>query len=254
MYPGGYTAEITSLSPRATEKDIYNFFAYCGPIEHVEIIRSGEYACTAYVTFGDPYALETAILLSGATIVDQSVCISRWGTYVDESDIWSSPLWRMEENYSSVGTYMSRYAANSGEAVSVAQEVVKTMLAKGYVLGKDALIKAKAFDNSFHLSATAAGKVAELSNRIGLTEKIYTSMETVRSADEKYHFSDFTKSAVLVTGTVALTAAKITGKTAAAAATAFVNSSYFAKGALWVSDALARAAKSAADIGSHGGQ
>ncbi|XP_021905214.1 binding partner of ACD11 1 isoform X2 [Carica papaya] len=253
MYPGGYTAEITSLSPRATEKDISNFFAYCGAIEHVEIIRSGDYACSAYVTFKDPYALETAILLSGATIVDQSVCISRWGTYVDESDIWSSPLWRMEENYSSTGTYMSSYASSPGEAVSVTQEVVKTMLAKGYVLGKDALIKAKAFDNSFHLSATAAGKVAELSNRIGLTEKIYTSMETVRSADEKYHFSDFTKSAVLVTGTVALTAAKITGKAAAAATTAFVNSSYFAKGALWVSDALARAAKAAADIGSHGG-
>ena len=38
-YPGGYTAQVTGLSPRATEKDVYDFFAYCGGIEHVEIIR-----------------------------------------------------------------------------------------------------------------------------------------------------------------------------------------------------------------------
>lgn len=39
MYPGSYTAEVTSLSPKATEKDVYDFFAYCGAIEHVEIYR-----------------------------------------------------------------------------------------------------------------------------------------------------------------------------------------------------------------------
>lgn len=39
MSPGGYTAEVTSLSPNATEKDVYDFFAFCGAIEHVEIVR-----------------------------------------------------------------------------------------------------------------------------------------------------------------------------------------------------------------------
>ncbi|KAH8483704.1 hypothetical protein H0E87_028208, partial [Populus deltoides] len=40
MYPGGYTAEVTSLSPKAEEKDVYEFFSHCGAIEHVEIIRN----------------------------------------------------------------------------------------------------------------------------------------------------------------------------------------------------------------------
>lgn len=39
MYPGGYTAEVTSLSPKATEEDVYDFFANFGAIEHVEIVR-----------------------------------------------------------------------------------------------------------------------------------------------------------------------------------------------------------------------
>lgn len=136
----------------------------------------------------------------------------------------------------------------------MAQEVVKTMVAKGYVLGKDALIKAKALDESHQVSATAAAKFAELSNRIGLTDTIYASMETVKTVDEKLHVSDITKSAAFVTGTAAVAAATVTGRAAMAAGSAVVNSSYFAKGALWVSDMLNRAAKATSDLGSHGGK
>lgn len=39
MYPGGYTAQVTSLSPNATEKDVNDFFSHCGVVDHVEIIR-----------------------------------------------------------------------------------------------------------------------------------------------------------------------------------------------------------------------
>ncbi|RVW82614.1 Binding partner of ACD11 1 [Vitis vinifera] len=333
MYPGAYTAEVTCLSPKATEKDVYDFFIHCGMIEHLEIIRyfqtfglfsfqldadwhselglgrtfdhfygfigvllhklhslvldgrldclvgnhfdysgpavlinavstenrSGECARTAYVTFRDFYALETAVLLSGATIVDQRVCISGWGIYADESDPWSNSSWNYESN---------SMATTPREAVTVAQEVVTTMIAKGYVLGKDALIKAKAFDEAHGVSAAAAAKIAELSKRIGLTDKIYAGVEAVRSVDEKYHVSEFSKSAAnkIYGGVEAAravedryqlleftkSAAVVTGKTTVAAANAFVNSSYFAKGALWVSGILTRAANAAADLGNKG--
>lgn len=134
-----------------------------------------------------------------------------------------------------------QFVSTPGEAVTVVQEVVQTMISKGYVLSKEALSKAKAFDESHQVSSTAAAKVAELSKKIGLTDKIHSGMEAVKSVDEKYHVYDMTK-----------TAASYTGKTAVAAATAVVNSSYFAKGALWVSDVLDRAAKAAADLGHRG--
>ncbi|PHT50600.1 hypothetical protein CQW23_10347 [Capsicum baccatum] len=35
----GYTAEVTSLSPKSTEKDVQEFFGFCGAIEHVEIVN-----------------------------------------------------------------------------------------------------------------------------------------------------------------------------------------------------------------------
>ncbi|KAI7733065.1 hypothetical protein M8C21_033422 [Ambrosia artemisiifolia] len=73
----------------------------------------------------------------------------------------------------------NQYAYIAGEAVTLAQDVVKTMIAKDNVLGKDALIKAKAFDESHQVSASAAAKVAELSERIGLTDKHFAGVEAV---------------------------------------------------------------------------
>ncbi|WCJ27610.1 RNA-binding (RRM/RBD/RNP motifs) family protein [Euphorbia peplus] len=235
----GYTVEVTGLSPKITEEDLHEFFSFSGSILHVEIVRSGDYACTAYVTFKNAYSQETASLLSGATILDQRVCITRWGQYVDEFDLWNRSTSRAEDETESYQPQeRSQYVSSAGEAVTVAQEVVKSMVAKGYLLGKDTLSKAKAFDESHQVSATAAAKVAEFSERTGLADKIFAGMEAVKAVDEKYHVSDMTKSAV-----------SATGRTAAAAATSVVNSSYFSKGALWMSDALNRAAKVASDLG-----
>lgn len=250
MSSGGYTAEVTCLSSKATEADVYDFFSHCGAVEHVEIIGSGEYACTAYVTFRDAYALETAVMLTGATIVDQHVHISHWGTYMAESDPWSSSSWNPYDNSSSTVYHTNQFVSSPGEAVTV----VKTMLAKGYVLGKDALVKAKALDESHRVSATAAAKFQELSDRLGLTDTINSSMETVKSVDQRFHVSDITRSAAFVTGTAAVAAASITGRAALAAGSAVVNSDYFAKGALWVSDVLDRAAKATSEFGSHDGK
>ncbi|KAK3025369.1 hypothetical protein RJ639_044909 [Escallonia herrerae] len=246
MDTGAYTVEVTGLSHKATEKDLYDFFAFCGTIEHVEIVRAGEFACTAYVTFRDAYPLETAVLLSfgyleyvsraGATILDQRVCITRWGQHESEYDLWNQRSWKLEDEIRSTHSHGNQFSP--GEAVTMAQDVVKTMLAKGFVLSKDALGKAKAFDESHQVSATAVAKVSELSERIGLTDKFCAGVEAVKSVDERYHILDTTKSAV-----------SATGRTATAAANTVVNSSYFSKGALWMSDALSRAAKVAADLG-----
>ncbi|PIN04075.1 hypothetical protein CDL12_23388 [Handroanthus impetiginosus] len=239
MNPRGYTVEVTKLSPNATEKDVYDFFAFCGAIQRVEIVRGGEYACTAYVTFKNPHAVETAVLLSGATILDQPVCISQWGHYGDGKNLRNHSSWKIEHKSGPSDSRGQRVVPSAGEGVSLAQNVVKTVAAKGYVLGKGAVGKAKAFDESHQVSATAVAKVAELSGRVGLTDKIFAGVEAARSVDQRYHISDKTKSAV-----------SSTRKTAASAANAVVNSSYFSKGAFWLSGALNRASQAAAGLGS----
>ncbi|KZV16082.1 protein vip1, partial [Dorcoceras hygrometricum] len=177
----------------------------------------------------------------GATIVDQPVCITQWGNYEDGQNLWNRRSWKIEDDSSPSQSQEYRSVPSAGEAMTVAQDVMKTMVAKGYILGKDALGKAKSFDESHQVSAKAVAKVSELSDRFGLTDKVFAGVEAARSVNQRYHVADTTKTAV-----------SATGRTMASAATAVVNSSYFAKGALWLSGALNRAAHAAAELGNRG--
>ncbi|CAM8991222.1 unnamed protein product [Rhodiola kirilowii] len=244
MNPDVYTAQITYLSHKATEEDLYDFFSHCGVIEAVRIIRNNGYH-VGYVTFRDAYALDTALLLSGAKIIDSHVCVYPLNYYADDDGIMNGSFWQHENAGSHMTDHSDKFISSPGEAVTVAQEVVKTMVSKGYVLGKGTVVKAKAFDEYYHLSATAAAKIAELSNRVGITDKINAGLQAAKSVDQTLHVSTITMTAATFTGKAAI----ISGKAAATAACAAVNSSYFNKGALLVSDVLYRAAKVAADIG-----
>lgn len=244
----GYTVEVTNLSSRASESDLHEFFSFSGAIEHIELIRSGEYGSTAYVTFKEPYSLETAVLLSGATIVDQPVCIARWGQPNEPYNFWDTPNWYTEEEIEYRTYQTCQFNSTPQEALTIAQDVVKTMLARGYVLSKDALARARAFDESHQVTATAAAKAAELSKRIGLTDRVSgltdrvsAGVGAIRSVDETYHVSETTK-----------TVATATGRTAVKVVNGIMTSSYFSAGAMMLSDALHRAAQAAADLAAHG--
>ncbi|KAL9665446.1 hypothetical protein QQ045_020866 [Rhodiola kirilowii] len=235
MSSSGHTVEVTNLSPAASEKDVNDFFAFCGPIQQVEIIRHGDLGCTAYVTFKDPYSLETALFLNGACLLEQPVCVTRWGHQQDNQyDFWNANQY---QDYSSSSAPTSQYGPSPGEAVAMAQNAVKTVLTTGYTLGKTAATMAQEYNQSYQLTATATAKVSELTERIGLADKLFAGMEAAKSVDQKYHVTETTKQAV-----------STASKTAVNAASSVVNSSYFSKGALWMSDALNRAAKAAADV------
>nr|GMD08565.1 binding partner of ACD11 1-like [Ipomoea batatas] len=70
------TVKVSNISLRACERDIKEFFSFSGDIEYVEMRSDTEQSQVAYVTFKDSQGAETAVLLSGATIVDMSVTVT----------------------------------------------------------------------------------------------------------------------------------------------------------------------------------
>ncbi|KAL0450568.1 UNVERIFIED_CONTAM: Binding partner of ACD11 1 [Sesamum latifolium] len=238
---GTYMVEVIGLSPEASWEDVYQFFLNCGSIKRLEITRICADISIAHVEFEDAYSVKIALFLSGSEIAGQPVAICSCGTYNVDASPYLVDFGEEENGSNSVATHSGSFISTPGEAVTVVQGVMQTMILKGYVLSKDALSKARAFDESHQVSSTAAAKVAELSKKIGLTDKVHSGVEAAKYVDEKYHVSEVTKSV-----------ASYTGRTAVAAANAVVNSSYFAKGALWVSGVLDRAAKAAADLGNRG--
>ncbi|XP_058086787.1 binding partner of ACD11 1 isoform X1 [Magnolia sinica] len=226
------TVKVSNVSLGATEQDIKEFFSFSGDIECVEMQSGNERSQIAYVTFKDSQGAETALLLSGATIVDLSVTIAPARDY-QLPPAASAPPAAME----------SKAAGGAESAVQKAEDVVSSMLAKGFILGKDAVNKAKAFDEKHQFTSTATAKVASLDKKIGLSEKISigTSVvnDKVREMDNKFQVSEKTKSAF------AAAEEKVSS-----AGSAILKNRYVFTGASWVAGAFSKVAKAANDVGS----
>lgn len=225
------TVKVSNVSLGASEQDIKEFFSFSGDIEYVEMISENERSQIAYVTFKDPQGAETAVLLSGATIVDQSVIVALEPDY-ELPPTAPVPIKATER----------ANAAGGGSAIQKAEDVVSSMLAKGFILGKDAVNKAKTFDEKHQFISTASAKVASLDQKIGLSEKINMGTtivnDKVKEMDQKFQVTEKTKSA--------FAAAE---QTVSTAGSAIMKNRYVLTGASWVTGAFNKVTKAAGEVG-----
>nr|XP_043625853.1 binding partner of ACD11 1-like [Erigeron canadensis] len=227
------TVNVTNVSKDVTEKDIWEFFSFSGNIHYIELKSESEKTQHAFVTFKESQGANTAVLLTGATIGELPVSVSHVENYKLPPE--APPLTQP----GSPGTNADR----KHEVAQKAEEVVSTMLAKGYVLGKDALQRAKSFDEKHQFTSNASAKVASLDRKMGLTQKISTGTavvnEKMKEVNERYQVTEATKSAI----------AKAEQK-ANSAGSALMSNRYVSSGATWVSGAFYAIAKAAGGVGS----
>nr|XP_009775761.1 PREDICTED: uncharacterized protein LOC104225616 isoform X1 [Nicotiana sylvestris] len=225
------TVRVSNVSFGASQQDIKEFFSFSGDIEFVEMRSEDELSQVAYVMFKDPQGAETAVLLSGATIVGQSITVAL------------DPEYQLPPTASVLPTATEiKNVAGAGSAIQKAEDVVSSMLAKGFILGKDAVNKAKAFDDKHQFTSTASAKVASLDQKIGLSEKITTGAtvvnEKVKEIDQKFQVSEKTKSAIAAAE-----------QTVNNAGTVIMKNRYVLTGTSWVTGAFNRVTKAAAEVG-----
>ncbi|KAI3738453.1 hypothetical protein L2E82_28485 [Cichorium intybus] len=198
------TVQVGQLSDLASEREIHEFFSFSGEIEHIQICRDSERKKTAFVTFTDPKALEIALLLSGATLVDQVVKITPVENYIpkpEEVSAIDSALNMVRQNSFSNAEANGTSPRSGRVYASKAQDVVTSVLAKGSAIGQDAMNKAKAFDQKHKLRANASARVISLDKKVGLTEKFTVGIsvvnQKVKSVDQKLQVSDKTMAALM---------------------------------------------------------
>ncbi|KAJ7976409.1 binding partner of ACD11 1 [Quillaja saponaria] len=236
------TVQVRHVSDLACEREIHEFFSFTGEIEHIEIQNESGQSKIAFVTFKDPKALEIALLLSGATIVDQIVSITPAENYVRKHEMLEVRIVENAENVAPVDN-VSPFDEEKGNSpsngrvyVSKAQDVVTSMLAKGSAIGQDAVNKAKAFDEKHRLTASASAKVISFDKRVGLTEKFTVGIsvvnEKVKYVDERLHVSDKTMAAIFA-------AERKLNDTGSAVKT----SRYVTAGTAWLNGAFSKVAK-----------
>ncbi|KAI3793688.1 hypothetical protein L1987_36308 [Smallanthus sonchifolius] len=242
------TVQVGHLSDLATDREIHEFFSFSGDIEQVEICRDSEQNKTAFVTFKDPKALEIALLLSGATIVDQIVSITPAENYVPKPELREvhevDNAVSMAPESSSPSTAESNSSSpRSGNVyMSKAQDAVSSVLAKGSAIRQDALNKAKAFDEKHQLRANASARVNSFDKRVRLSEKFNVGVsvvnEKVKSVDQKLQVSDKTMAALLA----AERKLNDTGS-------AVKSSRYVTAGTAWLNGAFSKVAKAGQTAG-----
>ncbi|EOA19437.1 hypothetical protein CARUB_v10001749mg [Capsella rubella] len=218
------SVKVGNLSSGATEHDIKEFFSFSGEVESIDI-ESNEHS--AYVTFKDPQGAETAVLLSGASIADQSVIIEMAPNY-------SPPEAPHAETQGSGG-------GGAESVVQKAEDVVSSMLARGFILGKDAVGKAKAFDEKHGFTSTATAGVASLDQKIGLSQKLTagTSLvnEKIKAVDQNFQVSERTKSVYAAAE-----------QTVSSAGSAVMKNRYVLTGVSWAAGAFNRVAQAAGEV------
>ncbi|WOL06319.1 binding partner of ACD11 1 [Canna indica] len=225
------TVKITNVSLSASEQDIREFFSFSGEIEYIEMQSGDERSQVAFVTFKKTDGAETALLLSGATIVDLTVTITRATGYQLPATVSIPP---MSEDGSGSG---------SESGIQKAENVISTMLAKGLILSKDALDRAKSFDEKHQISSSAMTKVSSFNQKVGLREKITTGTsavnEKILQVDHKYQVSDKARSAI------AAAEQKLSN-----AGTAAMENKYVFAGVSWMIGTISKVAKTASEVGS----
>ena len=117
---------VTGLTSRIDEAQLREFFSYSGEVSSVELSGDGEVR-SAIVAFADASALPTALLLTGATIVADD-----------------PPITVVEAAGGAHGAVANPLPPAADEsAMQRAQEALSAMMAKGYMLGKDAVARVK---------------------------------------------------------------------------------------------------------------
>ncbi|XP_058728448.1 binding partner of ACD11 1-like isoform X1 [Vicia villosa] len=218
------TVKVSNISQITSKQDIEEFFSFSGDIQYIEMQRESDRTQVAYVTFKDSQGAETAVLLTGSKIGDLYVTISPVEKYqLPPEALPSSPT------------------NQSKAAVKKAEDAISTMLAKGFILGKDAINKTKSIDERLQLTSNASSTVASIDRKIGLSDKLSIGTtivnEKVKEMDERYQLSGITKLAYAVAE-----------QKASSAGSAIMSNSYVLTGASWMSSAFGAIAKAAGDV------
>ncbi|XP_028787235.1 binding partner of ACD11 1-like [Neltuma alba] len=219
------TVKVSNISLATSVKDIRDFFSFSGDIQYIEMIRESEITQVSYVTFKESKGADTAVLLTGANIGDHCVNITPVENYLLPPEALPS------------GPEKKPTPA----AVKKAEDVVSTMLAKGFILGKDAINRAKSFDERHRLTSNASATVASIDHKMGLSDKLSIGTailnEIVKEMNDKLLVTEMTKSA--------LAAAE---QKMSSARSAIMSNPYLLTGASWLSSAYTIVANAVGNV------
>jgi len=152
------TVHVKNIAPGTDDKEIKDFFSFCGKISDIKITSAGE-AKEAEVTFDKETAAKTALLLNNSQLGKNNITVT--SSSGDDDD----------------GTHFNKNAERDSDEITQEEKprsrILAEYLAHGYVVGDVALQRA-----------------IELDTKHGVSNRF---VSTLQNLDKKYHATDKAK-------------------------------------------------------------
>jgi len=206
------TVLVSNISPSANEKTVSEFFSFCGKITNLKLTKYPNKGGEAIVTFETESAAKTAQLLTNALIADRPITV---GPYHGDNQVPSQTERSAAEEATTI-EYKEEQICNKPAVPADRSHtsVVASLLASGYVLGKDAIEKAREIDEQNQISqkimaaaTVAKEKITEIDQQLHISETIQSVGNTITTVgntittkahalDQAYHVSDNVNAAI----------------------------------------------------------
>ncbi|KAH9216651.1 hypothetical protein DL95DRAFT_116888 [Leptodontidium sp. 2 PMI_412] len=171
------TVHVKNISSATSEKEIKDFFSFCGKISTIDVTKSGE-TQSATVTFEKETAAKTALLLDNTQLGSTQVQVSSAsGSNDDDGSHFTQNTERDSDEITQEEKPRARIAAE--------------YIAHGYVLGDQAIQKAIDLDTKHGVSTRFLSTLTSLDQKYHATDK-------AKSVDQSYGVT--TKANSLLTG------------------------------------------------------
>eukprot|EP01063_Lacrimia_lanifica_P029462 TRINITY_DN4497_c1_g1_i1.p1 TRINITY_DN4497_c1_g1~~TRINITY_DN4497_c1_g1_i1.p1 ORF type:complete len:238 (+),score=66.96 TRINITY_DN4497_c1_g1_i1:55-768(+) len=142
------TVMVSGLSGNVTEQMVSDFMVFCGEVSSITIKPDKETDGRFYaiVVFGCQYAVDDALMLSGAIVGDSQVSIATVKIVDNTPDT------------------LDRVTDRATTATETATKVIEAGYIKGEALASQLKVKAKQYDEKYEVSARSKGVVKTVSS------------------------------------------------------------------------------------------
>jgi len=167
------TVHVKNISKATTEKEVKDFFSFCGKISSIEITSAGE-TQDATVTFEKETAAKTALLLDNTQLGATQVKVAS-ATGSDEDD----------------GSHYTQNTERDSDEITQEEKprsrIIAEYLAHGYVVGNQGIQKAIDLDQKHGVSTRFLSTLTNLDQKYHATDK-------AKSVDQSYGVTQKTNS------------------------------------------------------------
>jgi len=192
---------VTNISPSADEKTVANFFSFCGTILSLRLKtfpQEADKGSEAIVVFETEAAAKTALLLTNAVIADRPISVVPYGVAEQQGFTLATPgSYHSEIHGQDVPNKQGLPPAEQRSKTSV----IASLLAAGFTLGEDAIIKARQIDEQNQISSkvvaaaeVAKDKILQIDQQYQISSTIGNVVQNVtakaKEVDASYHVSE----------------------------------------------------------------